>query len=186
MRRSHAGRFPACPGRNNVLYTLAGNAGVFMNRTGKSLAATFLSAAMLLTSAAQAMDIKDYFKMADQDQGRFDHSLLTGAEKLLDDEGRADLAAQLETLFTEVKPGNKLSDCMADYQANLGAMVIAEVKREARNPNLPHLQAEKAFRDAAKDHGIPLPAAFDTVASDFHPQFPPKKDVKKNDDKKKN
>jgi hypothetical protein len=25
-----------------------------------------------------------------------------------------------------------------------------------------------------------------TVASDFHPQFPPKKDLKKNDDKKKN
>jgi hypothetical protein len=107
--------------------------------------------------------------MADQDQGRFDQSLLTGAEKLLNDEGRADLANQLDTLFTEVKAGNKLSDGMAEYQARLGAMLGAEVDREVRNPNLPHLQAERAFRDAAKDHGIPLPSAFDTVASDFHP-----------------
>ena len=102
-----------------------------MNRFNKSLAATFLSAAMVFTSAAQAMDIKDYFKMAHQDQGRFDQSLLTGAEKVLNDEGRADLAAQLDTLFTEVKPGNKLSDAMADYQANLGA---ANRRGQARSP----------------------------------------------------
>jgi hypothetical protein len=145
-----------------------------MNHFTQSLVTTFLSAATLFTSAAQAMDIKDYFKMADQDQGRFDQTLLTGAEKVLNDEGRADLAAQLDKIFTEVKPGNKLSDATADYQANLGAMLIAEIKREARNPNLPHLQAEKAFRDAAQDNGITLPAAFDTVASNFHPQFPPK------------
>jgi hypothetical protein len=144
-------------------------------RTATTSTLIAASIALLLTSAAQAMDIKDYFKMADQDQGRFDQTLLTGAEKVLNDEGRADLAAQLDKIFTEVKPGNKLSDATADYQANLGAMLIAEVKREARNPNLPHLQAEKAFRDAAQDHGIPLPPAFDTVASDFHPQHPPKK-----------
>jgi hypothetical protein len=144
----------------------------------KHLMTTFMSAAMLCSSVAPAMDIKDYFKMADQDQGRFDQSLLTVAEKLLNDEGRADLAAQLDKLFTEVKAGNKLSDGMADYQANLGAMLIAEVNREVRNPNLQHLQAERAFRDAAKDHGIPLPPAFDTVASGFKPKFPPKKDIK--------
>ncbi len=157
-----------------------------MNRFNRFLAATFLSAAMLFSGTVQAMDINDYFNMANQDQGRFDQTLLTGAEKLLIDEVRADLATQLDKIFTEVKPGNKLSDAMADYQARLGAMQIAEVNREVRNPNLPHLKAERAFRDAAKDHGIPLPPAFDTVASDFHPQFPPKKDVKRNDDKKKN
>ena len=113
--------------------------------------------------------------MADQDQGRFDNALFVGAKQLLKDEGRADLADQLERLFTEVKSGNKLSDGMADYQANLGAMLGAEVTREVRNPNVVHLQAERAFRDTAQDYGIPLPPVFDTVASDFHPQFPPKK-----------
>lgn len=53
-------------------------------------------------------------------------------------------------------------------------MLKAEIKREAKNPNLPHLQAERAFRDVAADHGIPLPKSFDAVARDFQPQFPPK------------
>jgi len=145
-----------------------------MNRSNKFLVATFMSAAMLRPSMAQAMDINDYFEMADQDQGRFDQTLLTGAEKVLNDEGRADLADQLDRLFTEVKPGNKFSDAVVDYFARLGAMQIAEVNREVRNPNLPHLQAERAFRDAAKDHGILLPPAFDSIAKDFHPKFPPK------------
>jgi hypothetical protein len=140
-----------------------------------TLSAAMLSAAVLISSAAQATDISDYFKMADQDQGQFDQTLLTGAEKVLNDEGRTDLANQLDALFTEVKPGNKLSDGMADYLARLGAMLGAEVEREVRNPNLPHLQAERAFRDAAKDHGISLPPAFDTVAKDFQTKFPPKK-----------
>ena len=133
-----------------------------------------ISATLLLGSAAQAMDIAVYFKMADRDQGQFDNTLFVGAKQLLMQEGRTDLANQLDRLFTEVKTGNKLSDGMADYQANLGAMVVAEVKRQARNPSLPHLQAERAFRDAAQDHGIALPPAFDTVASNFHPNLPPK------------
>jgi hypothetical protein len=143
-------------------------------RGTKVLAASLLSAGLLLSSAAQAIDITDYFNMADQDQGLFDQFLLTGAEKSLIDEGRADLATQLDKLFTEVKPGNKLSDAMADYLARLGAMQIAEVNREVRNPNVAHLQAERAFRDAAKDHGILLPAAFDSIAGNFKPKFPPK------------
>ena len=140
-----------------------------------ALSAAMLFAVAFISSAAQAMDIKDYFKMADQDQGRFDNTLFVGAKQLLTQEGRTDLANQLDHLFTEVKPGNKLSDGMAEYQARLGAMLGAEVNREVRNPNLPHLQAERAFRDAAKDHGISLPAAFDTVAGNFQPTLPPKK-----------
>jgi len=145
-----------------------------MKRSKTFLVAVLMLAALFLSSAAQAMDIKDYFKMADQDQGRFDQSLLTGAEKVLKDEGRADLADQLDRLFTEVKPGNKITEGFFDYNTHLSAMLIAEVKREARNPKLPHLQAERAFRDTAQDHGIPLPKAFDAVASNFKPKFPPK------------
>jgi hypothetical protein len=37
------------------------------------------------------------------------------------------------------KAGNTISDDMADYEANVGAMLIPGVKREARNPKLPHL-----------------------------------------------
>jgi hypothetical protein len=137
--------------------------------------ATCLPILLPCVGAAQALDIKDYFELADKDQGRFDQSLLTGAERVLNDAGRKDLADQLDRVFTEVKSGNKLSDAFAEYQARLGAMLGAEVNREVRNPNLPHRQAERAFRDAAESHGVHLPAAFNSIASDFRPEFPAKK-----------
>ena len=43
--------------------------GVVMKRVNKFLVATFLSAAMLWTSAAQAMEIRQFDKMADQGSG---------------------------------------------------------------------------------------------------------------------
>jgi hypothetical protein len=86
-----------------------------MNRMKKYLVTSFLSASMLFSGAAQAMDINDYFKMADQDQVRFDQTLLNGAEQDLRDEGRPDLALQLDKLVTEIKPGNKISDGFNEY-----------------------------------------------------------------------
>lgn len=150
-----------------------------MVRTG-GIAAFFLAATMMFSGTAHAMDIKDYFKMVDQDQGRFNQTLLEGAEKALRDEGRPDLAQQLDKLFTEITSGNQISEGMAEYTLNLSDMLKAEIKRQGKNPDLPHLQAERAFRDVAEDHGITLPPAFDTVASNFHPQFPPRDLLAKN------
>ncbi len=46
----------------------------------------FLSAAMFLTSAAQAMEIRQFDKMADQDQADYTVALINGAEKILTDQ----------------------------------------------------------------------------------------------------
>jgi hypothetical protein len=127
---------------------------------------------MVLSGAAQALDIKDYFKMADQDQARFNQTLLDGAEKLLRDQGRSDVALRLDKLFTEIKAGDQISDGTNEYMANLEDMLKAEVKREAANPNRPSLQAERAFRDVAQDHGITLPPQFETIAASFRRQLP--------------
>ena len=118
------------------------------------------------------MDIKEYYKMASEDQASFGQLLLNGAEKLLRDEGRSDLASKLDDLFTELRPGNKISDGANEFLANLEDMLRAEVKREATNPNRPSLQAERAFRDVAQDHGINLPAQFETIAARFRRQLP--------------
>jgi len=130
------------------------------------------TAVALSGTAARALDIKDYFKMADQDQARYNQMLLDAAEKALRDEGRSDLAARLDNLFTQIKPGDQISDGFNEYLANVDDMLKAEVKREAANPNRPSLQAERAFRDVAADHGITLPPAFETVAASFRRQFP--------------
>ena len=59
------------------------------------------SVALLLTSAAQAMEIQQFDKMAVQDQHDYENaSELIGAQKVLIDERRDDQAAQIENLFT--------------------------------------------------------------------------------------
>jgi hypothetical protein len=129
-------------------------------------------AVLVLCGPAHAMDIKDYFKMADKDQARYDQSLLDSAEKALRNEGRSDVAMQLDDLFTVIKPGDQISDGFNEFLANLEDMLKAEVKREAANPNRPSLQAERAFRDVAQDHGISLPPQYETIAAGFRRQLP--------------
>jgi hypothetical protein len=139
---------------------------------GIRLVATSLMTATLLAATAHAMDIKDYFRLVATDQARFDQTLLDTAEQELRDKGRPDLVRQLDKLFTEIKPGDSISEGMHDYMLNLSDMLRAELKREEKNPNLPHLQAERAFRDVASDHNIPLPKSFDDVAARFKRQYP--------------
>lgn len=54
-----------------------------MNGSNKFVAATFLSAAMLFTSAAQAMEIRQFDKMAGSDQDRYVGVLVQSAEQVL-------------------------------------------------------------------------------------------------------
>jgi len=58
-----------------------------MNRLNRFLVAAFMSAAMLLPNMVQAMEIRQFDKMADQDQSEYIGLLVQGAEKVLTDEG---------------------------------------------------------------------------------------------------
>ena len=66
-----------------------------------------LLAAMLLVATAQAMEIQKFDKMALPNQSEYVGLLVQGAEKVLTDEGRSDLAAQVEHLFTTTLPGDE-------------------------------------------------------------------------------
>jgi hypothetical protein len=68
-----------------------------MNRFAISVA--ILAIALSVSNAAHALDIKDYFRLADQDQARFNQTLLNSAEKLFRDQSRSDLALKLDKLF---------------------------------------------------------------------------------------
>ena len=66
-------------------------------------AVAIVSTALLLSGAAQAMEIEQFDKMAGQDQSEYIGNLIAGAENALIDENRSDLAAQINTLFTTKK-----------------------------------------------------------------------------------
>jgi hypothetical protein len=160
-------------------HAAAGHAGGFMKRFNTFLAATFMSAAMLFTSAAQAMEIRQFDKMADQDQNEYVAELVVGADKVLRAEGRADLADQVDKLFTEKhNPGDEISLGRGEFEMNLARARLADAKRIQNDPNARRLEVEDAMIVTLRKNNIELPPSFLTVASNFQPKLPPKEKPK--------
>lgn len=153
-----------------------------MNRFGTLLAATCLSIAVLFSSAAQAMEIEKFDKMAAPDQSDYIVALIEGAQKVLRDEGRADLAAKVHTLFTTTLPGDESPIGVVEFESNLARARAADIRRLQKDPNATRLEVEDAMAATLHKNGIELPDAFFTVAANFHPKLPPKNVVARNTD----
>jgi hypothetical protein len=106
---------------------------VSMKRISKSVAATCMSAAMLLPSVVQAMEIRQFDKMAQDDRADYVSELIHGAERVLTDEGRPDLAAQVSHLFTTNAPGANISIGMAEFMRNLARLRVADAEKSQRS-----------------------------------------------------
>jgi len=129
-----------------------------------------MSAAMLLPSVVQAMQIQQFDKMADQDQADYEVALINGAEKVLTDEGRPDLAAQVEHLFSTKNPGDVDTIGGAEFELNLARARVADAKRAAQDPKARRLEVEDAMFVTLKKNNIQLPDSFFTVNEDFKPK----------------
>ena len=140
----------------------------------KVLAATLLSASLLVASAARAMEIRQFDKMANDDQAEYVADLIQGAQKVLNDSGHSDQAEQLHKLFSEIDPGGDVSLGMADFSVTLAEARTSDKNRIAKNPVARRLEVEDVIYLMMKNKGIILPPAFFTVASNFHPKFLPK------------
>ena len=149
-----------------------------MNRFNKFLVAAFMSAAMLLPSMVQAMEIRQFDKMADQDQGDYIQVLVDGAQKVLIDVGRRDLAAKADQLFSEIHHGDTMPLGMIEFEDNLARARVADAKRVIKDPNARRLEVEDAMIVTMRKNGIELPPSFLAVASNFHPKLPPTKEKK--------
>jgi hypothetical protein len=135
----------------------------------------FLLAAMLFTGAAQAMEIRQFDKMAGQDQDEFIAELVQGAEKVLTAEGKPDLAAQVSHLFTTNAPDGNISIGMSDFMLDLAKARLADAKRAAKDPKARRLEVEDAMAVTLQANHIELPDSFFTVNKDFKPKHAPQK-----------
>lgn len=145
-----------------------------MNRLNTFLVTALVAAAMVLPNIAQAMAIVQFDKMADQDQADYVVALVNGAEKILTDEGKPNLAAQVEHLFTTKNPGDADVIGMVEFERNLAIARVADAKRAAKDPHAPRVEVEDAMAVTLQKNHIDLPDSFFTVGSNFHPKFPPK------------
>ncbi len=158
-----------------------------MNRFNKFLVAAFMSAAMLLPNMVQAMEIRQFDKMAVPDQSDYVGLLVQGAEKVLKDEGRADLAAQVEHLFTTTLPHDAHTIGMVEFERNLAIVRADDAENALKHPNDPRSEVEDAMAITLEKNGIELPDAFFIVNKDFKPKHtPPAKEKKEKDKDKKN
>lgn len=139
------------------------------------LAATFMPAAMLLASVAQAMQIQQFDKMANDDQAEYVGELIQGAEKVLTDEGRPDLATLVSHLFTTNAPDGNISIGMSQFMLTLAKARLADAQRAKKDPNAHRLEVEDAMAVVLKKNGVDLPQSFFTVNKNFKPKHAPVK-----------
>ena len=142
------------------------------------LAVMPFSAVLLFSNAAQAMEIEKFDKMAIEDKGDYVVLLLGGAQKFLIDEGKHDLLAKVNRLFTEVRKGDQFSIGMLQFQENLDRARVLDAERYAKDHNVPRLEVEHAMILTLKKNGIELPKTFMTVGNNFKPKHPPKEEKK--------
>jgi len=133
-----------------------------------------LSVDLLVSRTTDAMEIRQFDKMADQDQVEYIDHMITGAEKVLTDARKPELAAQVEHLFTTKDPGDADVIGMIEFERNLAIARVADLKRLQSNPNARRLEVEDALFVTLKKNGIDLPDSFFTVNANFRPKFPPK------------
>jgi len=140
-----------------------------------AISATILSAAMLISSATQAMEIRQFDKMADPDQVKYIDGLISGAEKVLTDAGKPALAAQVERLFTTKHSGDNATMGMIEFERNLALLRLDDAKDHEKKANDPRLEVEDVVILTLHKNNLELPDSFYDVNKNFRPKLPTKK-----------
>jgi hypothetical protein len=97
------------------------------------VAASVLSASMLVASAAQANTFPEFDTMASKDRQAFMDFQSVAAESVLRQEGRYDDAAKVHRLFNNISDGS--------------ALPLGEAELEMNNANFRVFDAEKQVKD---------------------------------------
>ncbi|HEX3912703.1 MAG TPA: hypothetical protein VHW71_04285 [Steroidobacteraceae bacterium] len=134
-----------------------------------------VSVSPLATSAAQAMEIRQFDKMAGLDQDEYTAELIQGAEKVLTDEGKPDLSARVSKLFTTRLGNDQISVGMTEFSINLARARLVDVQNVAKDSNAQRIEVEDAMGVTLNKNGIEVPDSFFTVLVSFRPKLPLKK-----------
>lgn len=121
-----------------------------------AISALILSAGMLLSGAAQAMDIIQYGLMTAQDRQAFLDFLPKAAETVLNQEGRSPDATKVFHLFNDIRPGDDLPVGDAELNMNLDAARVRDTQKHIQNPDAPRAQVEVALLGTLSKNGIQI------------------------------
>jgi hypothetical protein len=142
-----------------------------MNRFRALASGALLSAALVVP--VQAMEIRQFDKMVQQDRNEYIADLVLGAQKTLTAAGQADQAEKVRQLFTTRLGNDQTSVGLVEFMSNLARTRLADAQNVAKDPNAQRLEVEDAMAFTLHKNGIELPDSFYTMASNFHPKYPP-------------
>src|ERR1700753_2685685 len=131
-----------------------------------------LFAQLLFMGAAQAMEIRQFDKMAEQDRNEYVAELVQGTEKVLTDAGKPDQAAKVSKLFTTYLGNDRSSVGVVEFTSNLARARLADAQNVAKDPNAQRIEVEDALGVPLQKNGIEVPDTFYTVLSNFRPRLP--------------
>ena len=134
--------------------------------------ALILSAVPLLSGTARSMEIEKFDRMAVQDQSDYIVVLIEGAQKVLIDTGKKDLADKVHKLFVTILPGDESPIGAVEFESNLARARAADLRNLEKDPHANRLEVEDAMAVTLKKNGIEVPVSFYTVASGFRPKLP--------------
>jgi hypothetical protein len=149
---------------------------ICMQGIKKYLASTVLSAALLFTGAANAMQIPQYDKMAQSNKKKYSLLLVEGAADALDGHGKHEQSQKLIALFLDKGDNGGFTQ----LEKNLQATRIINA-RNAKDPNnkQPPYEVEHALFITLKDNGIIVPVSvLLALGKDFKPSSPPSEKTK--------
>ena len=139
----------------------------------KYLASTVLSAALLFTGAANAMQIPQYDQMVQNDKSTYVTFLIMGAAKALEAHGQPDQSKKLIALFEY--SGENGGAHQFNKNLQIERIINAKNAADPNNKQKPY-EVEHALALTLKNNGILIPVdVLLALGKDFKPKSPPSK-----------
>jgi hypothetical protein len=107
--------------------------------------AVMFSMLLLMGSPTQAMELQQFDKMAAADQSDYIVVLIVGAQRVLIDSGRKDLADKVHILFTRTIPGDESPVGVVEFESNIARARLADLRNLEKDPHSPRLEIEDAM-----------------------------------------
>ena len=131
---------------------------------------------LLLPAPICAMTFGQFDKMSIYAQAEFVAMLVDATENALRAEGQAELAARVDQLFREIRPGDKIPLGIAGLEQFIARARVADLRRVEKDPTAARLEIEHALFLALENQETPIKLTrnvttrvFDALKN-FHPQ----------------
>lgn len=143
-----------------------------MNRSNRFLvAAPVVAVALCLPVSLSAMPFRQFDAMNKMDQAEYIAVIVDTTQRVLRVSGGANYAAQFEQLFV-IKPGDTISDGLAELELNIIRARVADAKRAAKDPKARRFDVEVALLVTLKKNNIPITQPFvnavNNALANFH------------------